>query len=172
MFPMTLSFIFAAWLVFNADVPSARQTAGATSADPAVRGQAIFEGKGDCQNCHRVRGHGSRLGPDLSAIGAEREAADLRQSIVRPDAEVLPHNRFYRVTRRDGSTLTGRLLNHDTFTVQLMSPKEELVRFRKAELRDHGFQKNSPMPSYEGKLTPEELADVVAYLASLKGVTK
>lgn len=136
------------------------------------KGQAVFQGKGACETCHRVRGRGSRLGPDLSEIGSQREAAELRQSILQPDAAILPHNRFYRVTKRDGATLAGRLLNHDTFTVQLMSPKEELVRFRKADLREHGFLNNSPMPSYEGKLTPEELADVVAYLASLKGINK
>jgi len=30
--------------------------------------------------------------------------------------------------------------------------------------------KDSPMPSYRGKLSPQELADVVAYLNSLKGL--
>jgi len=159
-------------LVINGQGLSARQIVDAAPSGAALQGQAIFEGKGACQTCHRVRGRGSRLGPDLSEIGSQREAAELRQSILRPDSEILPQNRFYRVTRRDGSTMTGRLLNHDTFTVQLMSPKQELVRFRKAELRDHGFQKNSPMPSYEGKLTPEELADLIAYLVSLKGISK
>src|ERR1700676_4747648 len=39
--------------------------------DP-VRGKAIYEGKGDCQSCHRINGVGSRLGPDLSDIGVPR----------------------------------------------------------------------------------------------------
>src|SRR5688572_30107484 len=39
-------------------------------AGDAVRGKAIFEGKGNCQNCHRVNGAGSLFGPDLSTIGA------------------------------------------------------------------------------------------------------
>jgi len=39
-------------------------------AGDAVRGKAIFEGKGNCQNCHRVNGTGSLFGPDLSTIGA------------------------------------------------------------------------------------------------------
>ena len=160
------------FLVFSEQLLCGRQTANASLSGTALQGQAIFEGKGACQSCHRVRGRGSRLGPDLSEIGSQREPGALRESILHPDAEILPQNRFYRVTRRDGSTMTGRLLNHDTFTVQLMSPKQELVRFRKAELRDYGFQKNSPMSSYEGKLTPEELANLIAYLGSLKGISK
>lgn len=112
------------------------------------------------------------MGPDLSDIGLQRPLDELRRSILDPNAEILPRNRFYRVMTRDGDTITGRLLNHDTFTVQLMTPKEELVRFRKSDLREYGFQQHSPMPSYEGKLAPEELADLIAFLASLKGISQ
>jgi quinoprotein glucose dehydrogenase len=160
---MTVIVVVIVLLVASGPVVDAQQ---------AEKGQVIFQGKGACENCHRVRGRGSRLGPDLSEIGSQREPADLRQSIVDPDAMILPQHRFYYVTKLDGATVKGRLLNHDTFSVQLMSLKEELVSFRKADLREYGFQKNSAMPSYEGKLTREELADLVAYLMSLKGISK
>ena len=71
---------------------------------------------------------------------------------------------------RDGTTITGRILNHDTFQVLMMDAKEQLRSFDKSELREHGFVKESAMPSYREKLTPQELADVVAYLTTLKGV--
>ncbi len=38
------------------------------------RGKVIFEGKGDCVSCHRVKLTGSRSGPELTAIGGERRA--------------------------------------------------------------------------------------------------
>jgi len=56
--------------------------------------------------------------------------------------------------------------------VQLIDSKEQLRTFQKSELREYGFVKNSPMPSYRGKLTSGELTDVIAYLSSLKGITK
>src|SRR4029077_5891466 len=37
----------------------------ASSVGDAVRGKAVFDGKGGCATCHRVNGTGSRLGPDL-----------------------------------------------------------------------------------------------------------
>jgi putative heme-binding domain-containing protein len=160
---MTAIVVLIALLVFSGHVVDAQQT---------EKGEVIFQGKGACSTCHRVRGRGSRLGPDLSEIGSQREPAELRQSILHPDANILPQYRFYYVTKQDGSTITGRLLNHDTFTVQLMSPKEELLGFRKSELREHGFQRNSPMPSYDGKLTAEELSDLIAYLVSLRSNEK
>lgn len=139
----------------------------AAGGDPD-RGRAIFEGKGGCMDCHRVGRQGSRLGPDLSRIALVRRAAELEQSLLDPQAEVQPQNRFYRVTPRNGEPITGRLLNHDTFTVQLMDPDERLRSFRKADLLDHGFV-DSPMPSFRDELDAQEIADVVSYLVSLRG---
>lgn len=134
----------------------------------AGRGKVLFEGKGQCATCHRVAGVGGRLGPELSTIGQVRRAAELEQSVLDPNAEVLPTNRFYRVVTRDGATVTGRLLNHDTFTVQLLDATEQLRSFAKADLREQGFIA-SPMPAGKGTLSPQEVTDVVSYLVSLKG---
>jgi len=140
-----------------------------SAAGDAVRGKALFDGKGTCATCHRVNGNGSRLGPDLTNVGQLRKAADLETSLRDPDAEVLGNNRFYRITTKDGVTTTGRLLNLDTFTVQLLDSKEQLRSFVKSEVRDHGFVEKSLMPSFKDRLNAQELADVVSYLVSLKG---
>lgn len=146
---------------------------GATTAaadGDASRGRAIFEGEGGCTDCHRVGRHGSRLGPDLTRIGALRRAAELEASLLDPQAEVQPYNRFYSVTPKDGEPVTGRLLNRDTFTVQLMDADERLRSFEKSELLEHGFV-DSPMPSFRGELNAQEIADVVSYLVTLRGET-
>jgi len=138
----------------------------------AAQGKTVFEGKGACLTCHRVKGNGSRLGPELTDIGALRRAVELEQSILDPDAEVLPQNRFFRVVTKDGATITGRLLNQDAFTLQLFDDKERLLSYSKSNLKEYAFLDKSPMPSYRGKLSPQELADLVSYLVSLKGVDK
>jgi putative heme-binding domain-containing protein len=149
-----------------------RSTAAAgrtvSAAGDAARGRAVFEGKGGCGGCHRVGAAGSRLGPELTSIGRVRRAIDLEQSLIDPQAEVLPTGRFYRVVTKDGTATTGRLLNLDTFSVQLLDPKEQLRSFLKSDLREHGWAP-TPMPSYKGKLSDQEIADVVSYLVSLKG---
>jgi putative heme-binding domain-containing protein len=146
---------------------SGRMTLGAGD---AVRGKAIYEGKGGCANCHRVSGDGARTGPDLTSIGAQRRAVEIEQSLLNPDGEVLPQNRYYRVTTKAGETVTGRLLNIDTFTVQLIDSKGQLRSFLKSELQNSSFFEKSPMPSFKDNLSQQELADVVAYLVSLKGI--
>jgi putative heme-binding domain-containing protein len=141
---------------------------GANKADLA-RGKSLFESKG-CLNCHRVQEHGSRVGPDLTNIGARRKPADIERSIIDPNAEILPENRYVQVVTRDGVTITGRILNEDSFSLQLIDTKEKLLSLQKADLRQFEFQKNSPMPSYRDKLSGNELSDLVGYLVSLKGI--
>jgi cytochrome c oxidase cbb3-type subunit 3 len=137
----------------------------------ADRGRTLFEGAGTCTSCHRVNGQGSRVGPDLSNIGQLRRAVELESSILEPDKEILASNRFYRVVTREGAMTTGRLLNLDTFSVQLIDTKEQLRSFAKTSLREYGFVEKTSMPSYQNTFNPQELADVVSYLVSLKGRT-
>lgn len=147
----------------------AAESGSVSGTGDAERGRAIFEGKGACQTCHSVRNTGSFVGPDLTDIGALRRAVQLERSLLNPDAEILAQNRTYRVVTREGVTITGRLLNRDMFTIQLMDA-QGLRSFQKANLRESGFVEKSPMPSYKDKLSAQELADLVSYLVSLKGI--
>ena len=148
---------------------AAAPAASSVSSGDAGRGKAVVEGKGQCLTCHRVDGAGSQLGPDLNSVGPLRRTLELQRSLLDPDAEIIDDNRFARVVTRGGETITGRLLNQDSFSIQLFDVKERLLSFSKSDLREYAMLKGSPMPSYRDTLTAEELADVVSYLRSLKG---
>jgi len=135
----------------------------------AARGEAVFEGKGECLKCHRVRGNGSHLAPDLTEIGAFRTPDRLQKSLLDPTAAMLPMNRFIQAVTRDGKRITGRRLNEDTYSVQIIDGNEHLVSLIKADLREYTIIKSSPMPSVKSSLSSVEVADLVAYLLSLKG---
>lgn len=135
----------------------------------AALGKTIFEGQGQCQKCHRIKGVGGRLGPDLTEIGSLRRAVQLQQSILDPNAEIAPANRPFRVVLKDGTTVDGTLLNQDTFTVQLRDTKDNLRSFEKSDLKQFDFVDKSPMPSYRDRLSSQQVADVVSYLTTLKG---
>jgi putative heme-binding domain-containing protein len=158
----------------------------------AVRGKAIVEGtKGNCLSCHRFGSTGSLYGPNLTTIGLPQlpqrgggggrggaatatsapPAANLTpllmQSIVDPNAVVSVQNRYVRLTMKDGKVVWGKLLNLDTFYVQIFDSTEKLANVSRADVREMTIA--SPMPSYRDKLTAQELADVVEYLMTLKG---
>jgi putative heme-binding domain-containing protein len=136
----------------------------------AGRGEQLFKGTGNCGSCHRVNGQGPRVAPDLSDIGALRTADALEHSLTDPTGAMLPLNRSVRAVTRDGKVITGRRLNEDTYTVQLIDDHEQLVSLEKAGLREYTVIKISSMPSYKDKLSLEEMADLVAYLLTLKGM--
>ena len=142
---------------------------GTAKGGDARRGQTILEGQGACLSCHRINNVGSRKAPDLSDIGAIRSAGSLERSLRNPTSQMMPINRPVRIVTRDGKVIEGRRLNEDTFTVQLADLEGRLISLSKADLRECRTSIVSTMPSYEKELSPQEIADVVSYLLSLKG---
>ncbi len=136
----------------------------------AARGKILVEGKAQCLGCHRIFDRGSRTAPDLSEIGVVRMSEGLQSSLLNPSASMLPMNRPVRAVTRDGKVIAGRRLNEDTYSVQLIDTDERLVSLLKADLREYTVIRVSPMPSYRDKLTTQELADVLAYLLTLRGM--
>lgn len=135
----------------------------------AARGRGIVEGKGQCLACHAINGMGARTAPSLSDIGGLRRAVELQRSLVEPSAQIRSDHLPVRAVTRKGQTITGRLLNQDTFSVQLLDSKERFVHLDKADLREFTILRESPMPSYKDRLTAQEQADVVTYLTTLRG---
>lgn len=135
----------------------------------AGHGRVIFEGKGACLTCHRIDTRGRDIGPDLTEIGRGRTAAAIQRSLIDPTGTMIPINRPVRAVTRDGRAITGRRLNEDTYTVQIITDDGRLVSMVKADLRQWSVSTTSPMPSYKDTLTPAELIDLVAYVSSLKG---
>jgi mono/diheme cytochrome c family protein len=80
----------------------------------------------------------------------------------------MPINRAVRIVMRDGSTIRGRRLNEDTYTVQIIDERERLVSIAKSDMRSFDVARESAMPAYGGKFTNDEIADVVAYLLTLR----
>jgi hypothetical protein len=86
---------------------------------------------------------------------------------VDPNAEMAADYRTYQVITKANVTARGTLLNQDTFSVQMRDSSDKLMSFWKQDLKEYGFLP-SAMPSYKNTLTPQEIADVVSYLVSLR----
>jgi len=82
---------------------------------------------------------------------------------------MMPINRPVRVVTRDGTVINGRRLNEDTYRLQIIDDRERLLSLVKADLREYTIAKTSPMPSAKSTLSDAEIADMLAYLLTLKG---
>jgi putative heme-binding domain-containing protein len=108
-------------------------------------GEALFNGKGNCGSCHRVNRIGPRVAPDLSNIGPSRSADLLQRTLVDPTGAMLPVNRSVHAVTKDGEVVAGRRLNEDTYTVQIIDDREQLVSLEKSNL-SNGLQTHLPCP--------------------------
>ena len=82
---------------------------------------------------------------------------------------MIADNRYVRIVTKDGTSVTGKLLNQDAVSVQLMNPKEELKTYLRANPREFTILDKGLMPSVQGKLSDQQVADIVSYLSALKG---
>jgi putative heme-binding domain-containing protein len=136
-----------------------------------AKGKELLTAKG-CYSCHRVGDTGSYLGPDLTTIGASRSEEQIHNTLVSPNKDVNPENRLVQLTTSDGKTITGRLLNHDGFSVQFMDANGQLRSFETETLRKFTIVTTNPMQSYANQMSWQELTDLVDYVSSLKGNKK
>jgi cytochrome c oxidase cbb3-type subunit III len=132
-------------------------------------GAEIYRGKGGCVNCHAINGEGGVSGPGLSGIGGKRSAAYLKEALLNPDSALPDGYMQVAATPKSGAKVTGRRVNEDSFSIQLIDNAGRLHSFWKSELADLNKQRGkSPMPSYKAMLSETELTDLIAFLASLK----
>lgn len=146
----------------------ARKEAAAPVGD-ASRGKAIYRGKGGCTGCHRIGHEGGRLGPGLSRAGRTLSLARLKESLVEPGKNITGGFDMITLVKRDGTTIRGRQVNIDNFSVQLMDSREQIHSYLRDEVQSVEQSRKSLMPSYAGMLRASEIDDVVAYLVSLRG---
>ena len=145
-------------------------------------GRKLFFGEAYCSRCHMVFGHGGRLGPDLSRVGATRPLEYLVESIREPDAQISeryvaadfgnisPTYELVTVTTRKGTIFSGVIVNEDSFSLQFMDDREVIHSWPKSELQSVAHEKRSPMPKYDSQqLTDGQLNDLISFLSSLRG---
>jgi len=146
----------------------------------ARKGAAIYKSL-SCSSCHIVAGEGGTLGPDLTDVGFLRGPAYLREAIVAPDAS-LPKgtlsvlSRGYaeylpvRIVTRQGLEVRGIRMNEDAFSIQVRDAGGRFYSLLKTDIDVLEKQTGkSLMPSFASRVSPAELTDLVAYLASLRG---
>ena len=134
------------------------------------RGRDVFfSEKAKCATCHRIGEKGGRIGPDLTTIGANRTSRDLLESIVFPSASIVRQYESFTVTTTSGLTYSGLIVREtdDALTIQQATGDPMIVRRQDVELVAPGTVSIMPQ-GLEQALTEEQLADVIAWLKTLR----
>jgi putative heme-binding domain-containing protein len=128
------------------------------------RGVAAFNKH--CSVCHKLKGVGHEIGPDLSAL-TDRSGESMLIAVLDPNRAVEAKYLNYLAATRDGRVTSGMLASETGSSITLLAQegkRETILRADVEELRSTG---KSLMPEgVEKDLTPQDLADVIAYLNS------
>jgi putative heme-binding domain-containing protein len=127
-----------------------------------VRGRLIYEKQ--CGSCHKLKGEGKQLGPDLTNENRADRAA-LLANIVDPSSVVRRDYLSYVITTNSGQVLTGLLAKQDAAAVTLVDAKNNIQRIARTDIDSLAASPLSLMPDgILEKLTPQELCDLFSYL--------
>jgi len=126
--------------------------------------------RSSCSTCHMLNAVGSPYGPDLTAIGERRSPAFLAKVLSKPSDGLAEDFLFVRATTSSGQIIEGIRANEDSFTIQIKDNSGRFHSFRKSQLTNlQRLRGETPMPSFATILSPTDMQDLVAFLASQRG---
>lgn len=140
-------------------------------------GRAIFFGKGNCSECHMIRGQGGFLGPDLTNIGASRRLDQIRDALLKTGNDASNKSDLYGdpmagyraviLRTPDGKEIQGVAKNYTNYSIEVLDVSGHLHLLHGAEMSRVTFQANpSWMPGdYAKTLTEKEIQDLLAFLS-------
>jgi putative heme-binding domain-containing protein len=135
----------------------------------AVRGKELFATTGSCAKCHKVRGEGKDVGPDLSEIGAKLPKEALYVSILDPNAGVSFNYETWLVRMLDGTIFSGVLVSQTDDALELKTAEAIVYKLARKDIETLKKQPTSLMPAdLQKQLRAQDLVDVVEYLTTLK----
>ncbi|HXT58882.1 MAG TPA: PVC-type heme-binding CxxCH protein [Pirellulales bacterium] len=135
------------------------------------RGEQIFfqSSAAQCKNCHRVRGNGNTIGPDLSQIGKKYERGTLLETILDPSKAIAPEYVAHLLETESGQVYVGFLVEKTADKAVLKDAQGKLISVAAKEIETLEPQKKSLMPELVLRdVTAQDAADLLAFLASLK----
>jgi putative heme-binding domain-containing protein len=147
-----------------------------TPSEPAALNSSEMErvkrliAENGCLTCHRMEKLGAYTAPTLNGLGARRSANEIRAAIVSPRHTLNPGSSLVQLTTSDGKKLTGRILSQDDHSVRVVDASGEVATYSRRGLLQFTIVDPNPVPSFEEKITGEDLDGLVRYLGSLPSV--
>ncbi|MDD7985215.1 c-type cytochrome [Lentisphaera marina] len=132
-------------------------------------GRQMF-GAGSCFACHRFNSEGGAVGPDLTSVRGKFSAYDLLEAVVDPGKEISDQYGASIFTLKDGSKITGRIMNmtHPNYSINtnMMTPSANTkVHVDKIESIEKSPISMMP-PGLVNTMAKEDIQDLLAYLLS------
>ena len=136
--------------------------------DP-LRGRDLFAKQ--CSACHALAGIGHALGSDLTTL-RDTTPESLLVAILDPNRAVEPRYQEYQVETAAGRILSGLIMSESEGSVVLATADGKKHAMPRTQIVDFRTSGRSLMPEgLEKELSPQQLADLIAFVAAGGSVT-
>lgn len=131
-------------------------------------GKTLFDNKATCAKCHKVKGEGKEVGPDLSEVGSKLSKAAMYVAILDPSAGISHNYETYSVVTVNGNILTGVLVSQSDDAVVIKSAEAVTTTVSSEDIDELINTGVSLMPADLQKvLSEDDLVNLVEYLTTL-----
>lgn len=137
----------------------------------AARGKAIFTGQAaSCIKCHQaVQNEGGLIGPSLVGVGGKYDRAKLIESIVYPSKQIFDGFQQTIIRTKDDDVIAGIVKSESETEIEIYDSSAARTVLKKSDIKTRKHSDLSAMPEgLEQAMTPQEFADLIAYMVSLK----
>ena len=134
----------------------------------AAQGRELFRAQ-SCINCHTFANGQLPKGPHLVDIGKRYKKEELIESIVQPNKKIAQGFDTWAFVTTEGKIFTGFVVLESAETVTIRQNDGLSKELLQDDIDERVKQETSMMPKgIAGNLTPEQLADLIAYLQTLR----
>lgn len=132
----------------------------------AAAGKKIFFERADvaCVRCHKVKGEGGEVGPELTGIIGRNSSEYILESIVAPNRQIAAGFETVLVTLKDGNAYAGQLKKETETELEINSPEDGLLKVKKSEITERQRGLSGMPEELRQILTKQDLRNLVEYL--------
>jgi quinoprotein glucose dehydrogenase len=136
----------------------------------AQRGERIFleRTQVSCLRCHKVKGRGGEVGPELTKVAADKQRAYLLEAVVQPSKAIAKGFETAKIADDTGKVHVGIVKEENEQVVRLMTAEGRIITLQKDAIEERLPGKSAMPEDLLKHLSLSDVRDLVEYLSGLK----
>jgi quinoprotein glucose dehydrogenase len=136
----------------------------------ASEGRKIFFERADvsCMRCHKIKGEGGEVGPDLTGIGTRQPREYIAESVAFPNKQIAKGFESVLVTLKNGTAYAGIVKSEDSNNLVLNSPEDGIVTIKKSDIHSRNLGLSAMPDGMATLLGKKDFRDLMEFLATQK----
>lgn len=155
------------WVPTSPGEPPALANVPELTGGDLARGALVFaSAESKCATCHKVKGQGGEVGPDLSSM-LGRDRKEVYRAIIEPSAQIHPDYVSYTIALKDGRVFAGIVRAEGAESLRVIDSEGKSTTIPRGELEEFRPSATSIMPvGLGGAIGDQGLRDLIAFLTS------